>query len=105
MKVVYLDNDGIISKIDTSDTIVPGAINLPDTFEGTVGQPWRLYQYNDTPRTIQDILALRKKAYQEEADPIYFDVVRGKATMEEWNAKIEEIKARYPKDDPSKIPY
>lgn len=38
----------------------------------------------------------RMKAYQEEADPLYFKAQRGEATMDEWLAKIEEIKARFP---------
>lgn len=40
--------------------------------------------------------ALRKTAYTEESDPIFFMAQRGEATMEEWQAKVAEIKARYP---------
>ena len=43
--------------------------------------------------------ANRKAAYQTEADPIFFKAQRGEATMEEWQAKIAEIKARYPKPE------
>jgi hypothetical protein len=39
---------------------------------------------------------LRQIAYQKEADPIFFKYQRGTKTKEEWLAKIEEIKARYP---------
>lgn len=38
----------------------------------------------------------RAIAYREEADPLFFKAQRGEATMEEWQAKVEEIKARYP---------
>ena len=38
----------------------------------------------------------RKQAYTAEADPIYFMSQRGEATTAEWEAKIAEIKARYP---------
>lgn len=38
----------------------------------------------------------RRKAYVVEADPIFFMAQRGEATMEEWQAKVEEIKARFP---------
>jgi hypothetical protein len=38
----------------------------------------------------------RRKAYEQEADPLYFMVQRGEATQEEWQAKIAEIKARLP---------
>ncbi len=37
----------------------------------------------------------RRKAYQEEADPIFFKYQRGEATKEEWIAKIEEIRDRF----------
>jgi ABC-type Fe3+-hydroxamate transport system substrate-binding protein len=39
----------------------------------------------------------RKNAYQIESDPLFFKTQRGEATIEEWQAKIEEIKQRYPK--------
>jgi hypothetical protein len=35
-------------------------------------------------------------AYNAEADPIAMQMLRDEATKEEWLAKIEEIKARYP---------
>ena len=39
----------------------------------------------------------RRAAYITEADPLFFKAQRGEATMEEWQAKVAEIKARYPK--------
>lgn len=39
----------------------------------------------------------RKQAYAEESDPLFFKMQRGEITEEEWKAKIQEIKARYPK--------
>jgi hypothetical protein len=41
---------------------------------------------------------LRTDAYRNESDPIFFKAQRGEATMEEWIAKVNEIKTRYPKD-------
>jgi hypothetical protein len=49
--------------------------------------------------TSAQIAALRKAAYQNEADPLYFKAQREEATMDEWLAKIAEIKARYPEPD------
>jgi hypothetical protein len=43
--------------------------------------------------------ALRQAAYSAEADPIAMQMLRDEATKEEWLAKIEEIKARYPYPD------
>jgi hypothetical protein len=38
----------------------------------------------------------RRAAYTVEADPIFFMAQRGEATMAEWEAKVAEIKARFP---------
>lgn len=40
--------------------------------------------------------AMRAAAYREEADPLFFKAQRGEATLEEWQAKVAEIKARLP---------
>jgi hypothetical protein len=40
--------------------------------------------------------AKRKAAYTAEADPLFFMSQRGEANVEEWQAKVAEIKARYP---------
>jgi len=39
----------------------------------------------------------RRSAYIAEADPLFFKAQRGEATTEEWQAKVAEIKARFPK--------
>ena len=39
----------------------------------------------------------RRSAYIVEADALFFKAQRGEATMEEWQAKVAEIKARFPK--------
>lgn len=38
----------------------------------------------------------RQAAYTAESDPIFFMAQRGEATMAEWEAKVAEIKVRYP---------
>jgi hypothetical protein len=39
----------------------------------------------------------RRSAYIAEADALFFKAQRGEATIEEWQAKVAEIKARFPK--------
>lgn len=39
----------------------------------------------------------RKAAYIAEADPLFFKAQRGESTMEDWQVKVQEIKARFPK--------
>lgn len=38
----------------------------------------------------------RANAYREESDPLFFKAQRGEATTEEWLAKVQEIKDRFP---------
>jgi hypothetical protein len=40
----------------------------------------------------------RRAAYAIEADPLFFKAQRGESTLAEWQAKVAEIKARYPKE-------
>jgi hypothetical protein len=42
-----------------------------------------------------DLKTKRAAAYQQESDPLFFKAQRGEATMDEWLAKVAEIKARY----------
>jgi hypothetical protein len=48
------------------------------------------------PPTPDEQRAARLAAYTREADPLYFKTQRGEATIEEWEAKVAEIRARYP---------
>jgi hypothetical protein len=48
------------------------------------------------PPTREQQEAARQAAYSAEADPIAMQMLRDEATKEEWLAKIDEIKARYP---------
>ena len=38
----------------------------------------------------------RAAAYAAESDPLFLKAQRGEATLEEWQSKVEEIRARYP---------
>ena len=45
---------------------------------------------------IERIGRQRAEAYSQEADPLFFKYQRGEVTKEEWEAKVEEIRTRYP---------
>lgn len=47
-------------------------------------------------QALESARAARAAAYAAEADPLFFKAQRGEATTEEWSAKVEEIRARYP---------
>lgn len=38
----------------------------------------------------------RASAYTTEADPLFFKAQRGEIAITEWEAKVEEIRQRYP---------
>ena len=38
----------------------------------------------------------RAAAYANEADPLFFKAQRGEATQADWQAKVDEIRQRYP---------
>jgi len=42
--------------------------------------------------------ANRHNAYVAESDPLFFKAQRGEGTMADWEAKVAEIKTRYPKE-------
>jgi hypothetical protein len=48
------------------------------------------------PPTRAEQEANRQVAYSAEADPIAMQMLRDEATKDEWLAKIDEIKARFP---------
>jgi len=48
----------------------------------------------DEPRRIAQ--QQRAGAYAAEADPLFFKAQRGEVSMDDWTAKVEEIRARYP---------
>lgn len=48
----------------------------------------------DQPRKLAE--KQRAAAFAAEADPLFFKAQRGEAALEEWRAKVEEIRNRYP---------
>ena len=55
----------------------------------------------DPPAPTRDELlaqaqAARAAAYKDEADPLFFKSQRGECTVDDWKAKVAEIKVRIP---------
>lgn len=48
------------------------------------------------PLTQEQIDAMRKAAYQAEADPLFFKWKRGESTQQAWLDTIAAIRQRYP---------
>ena len=45
---------------------------------------------------LAEAKANRANAYAQESDPLFFKTQRGEATIEEWQAKVDEIRDRFP---------
>lgn len=68
---------------------------LPAFEDGKWVQVWEL-ELLGAEEVNQTVANLRKQAYIEEADPLFFKYQRGDATKEEWLAAVNAIKIRYP---------
>ena len=68
--------------------------------EITETQTYRLKTQEEKDAEAASIAAANKRfrqdAYKDEADPLFFKSERGEATREEWLAKVQEIRDRYP---------
>lgn len=49
--------------------------------------------------TDEEVDSLRRAAYEEEADPLFFKYQRKEIKKEVWLNKVKEIKERYPKSN------
>ena len=81
--VVYVDSGELYQEILAGDY-------------GPIGEPMVIVVPPPPPPPNAEQSEKRKLAYEQEADPIFFLTQRGEATTEQWDAKIAEIKTRYP---------
>lgn len=67
----------------------------PVQIDGEWTQQWEVA---DLPvdQQIENLKAARADAYTEEADPLFFKAQRGESDVAEWEAKVTEIRNRYP---------
>lgn len=112
----------IIYKFRQSDMVYDGAVEVPDsptippyhTFQAppekagyyaVMRNGWLLVEGETPPAPPAPDPKIaynaqqkqnRLVAYEKESDPIFFKAQRGEATMEEWQAKIAEVKEQYP---------
>jgi hypothetical protein len=70
---------------------------LSDTPKPTKTELDALWESTQITLANQEAERKRAAAYVSESDPLFFKAQRGEATMEEWQAKVAEIKAKYPK--------
>lgn len=97
--------DGIVTNVILVDpTSIPDwCANWPNASEGCqIGGSYADGVFTPLPEpepeqpTLEQQQAARAAAYRAEADPLFFQAQRGKATQQEWLDKIAEIEARFP---------
>lgn len=88
---------GVVTNVVVAD--VPLADNWVETDQAGPGWLYQDGEFIPAPPVVPtkaEQQALRQAAYASESDPIFFMSQRGEATVEEWTAKVAEIKALYP---------
>ena len=68
----------------------------PAQVDGQWVQTWQVVEMTaeELAARALELEQVRRVAYQQEADPLFFKWQRGEATQAEWLAKVAEIKAR-----------
>lgn len=105
MTWTVFNSDGLF-KMQFSGTEQDLFLNCEDTdqiFEGVFGPEYKVVEGEPKNLGRQTRLATRetveverRAAYASEADPLFFKWQAGEATEEEWKAKRQEIRDRYP---------
>jgi len=99
MRAIHILNDKVINIIEVTslDSFQPeeGYLHADDVNAQIGGLFIGGKFYPNRPSNAEQS-ENRRKAYEAEADPIFFLIQRGEATQEQWQAKITEVKERYP---------
>jgi hypothetical protein len=96
MKFAIIEN-GIVANVVVADEALES--NWVETDQAGPGWLYQDGEFLPPPPVVPtkaEQEAKRKAAYTAEADPLFFMSQRGEATVEEWQAKVAEIKGRYP---------
>lgn len=90
----YRHKDGTYLGAFDHECTLEGAIECPAPLDGRA--IWVNGSWNLETVLKADAEVLRQEAYMAEADPLFFKWQAGEATEEEWKAKRQEIRGRYP---------
>ena len=69
---------------------------LSDTPKPTLEELQAQWEEVEFEIEVERIESLRKAAYREETDPIFFSYQRGEATEQEWLDAVQAVKEQYP---------
>jgi|10_taG_2_1085330.scaffolds.fasta_scaffold60100_2 hypothetical protein len=101
--ILLLQPEGELWRFSVTGNVTDSATFLENiTWEdGTVKCTWEEAQSKITEAEVDHnttaVQVRRKKAYETESDQLFFKEQRGEIPAGTWNAKISEIKTRFPK--------
>ena len=75
---------------------MPNGDVISPAYEGWTKGDYSLVAAASLPPTKEQQELARQLAYTQEADPLFFKWQAGEGTEEEWLAKRQEIRDRYP---------
>jgi hypothetical protein len=99
MRAIHIIGDEIVNIIEvvSLQSFIPSEGFLhEDDPDAEIGGSYRNGKFYPYRASNGEQSENRRKAYEAESDPIFFLIQRGEATQEQWQAKITEIKERYP---------
>ena len=96
MKFAIIEN-GVVSNVVVADEPLGGNwVETEQAGPGWLYQDGQFLPPSPVVPTKVEQEANRQAAYTAEADPLFFKWQAGEATEEEWLAKRQEIRDRYP---------
>jgi hypothetical protein len=98
MKVLFKRQDGtfVIEKNKLPYHVLPSDPLFAEAEGNSKNAPFEVQPKPEVVDEKRVAEADRQYAYVQEADPLFFKWQAGEATQEEWLAKREEIRLRYP---------
>lgn len=99
MRAIHIVDEIVVNiiEVESLDVFHPEKGYLhADNLNAEIGGTYKNNQFYPYRLSNKEQSELRRKAYEAEADPIYFLIQRNQATLDEWQAKISQIKDRYP---------
>jgi hypothetical protein len=96
---IYIVNPSPQPQVDHTKNVVE---ETPNLFKGEWYQDWVIADATTEEIAqrqsdmVNSVKQQRAEAYRNESDPLFFKAQRNEATMEEWIAKVNDIKTRYP---------
>ena len=79
-----------------ADNSYSSLVWLSDTPKPTLEELQAQWEAVEFEIEVERIESLRKAAYREETDPIFFSYQRGEATEQEWLDAVQAVKEQYP---------